>query len=248
MNSFKDLIYNKKVALVGPALYMKDSNFGSEIDDNHDTVVRINRGIESISKYGSDIGEKTDIYYTCLIERYQQTGKIVPSDLKKKYGIKYVVAPPDSNIKGIANQTKFHSLVRSDLVKEILDILPIRLVDHVFHTELAKKIDCKPNTGFLSIFDILQFSPKILSIYGFSFYLDGFIPGQKSGVEKEKNCSEQEFANMAFNSKRHVQKNMWEYSKKTLLNNEKVKLDYFLHKILNLDSFSKEDFRKINFK
>ena len=96
----------------------------------------------------------------------------------------------------------------------------------------------------MSIYDLLSFNPKSLSIYGFSFYLDGFIPGQKLGVEKEKNCSEQEFANLAFNSKRHVQKNMWQYAKDTLLNNSKIKLDDTLKTILSLEEFSKQKFEK----
>ena len=90
-------------------------------------------------------------------------------------------------------------------------------------------------------------NPKSLSIYGFSFYLDGFISGQKSGVEKEKNCTEQEFADMAFNSKRHVQKNMWQYAKNTLLDNKKVILDSKLKQILELNSLDRKLFKeKVN--
>ena len=49
---------------------------------------------------------------------------------------------------------------------------------------------------------------------------------------------------MAFNSKRHVQKNMWNFAKSTLLNNEKVNLDKDLKRILNLKDFSRELFNK----
>ena len=96
----------------------------------------------------------------------------------------------------------------------------------------------------MAIYDLIRMDPKKLSIYGFSFYLDGFITGQKSGVENEKNCTEQEFANMAYSSKRHVQKNMWQYAKSTLKNNEKVNLDKTLQKILELESLDKELFEK----
>ena len=107
---------------------------------------------------------------------------------------------------------------------------------------MAKKVQCRPNTGFLAIYDLLNFNPSTLSIYGFSFYLDGFIPGCKSGVEKEKNVTEDEFATMAFNSKRHVQKNMWQYAKDTLRNNPSVKLDSVLEVILNLEKLDKKLF------
>jgi hypothetical protein len=47
---------------------------------------------------------------------------------------------------------------------------------------------------------------------------------------------------MAFVSKRHVQKNMWEYAKKTLIDNPRVRLDRVLEKILRLDNLSKDEF------
>ena len=239
--SINDFIKNKKVALVGPASYMDGSNLGTEID-KHDVVVRINRGIESIDQHSKDIGSRTDVFYSCLIERAQQTGILDPKELKNKYKIKYIVAPPDSNIKGISSKTSFHSLVDRRKVKEISKLIPVSIVDHEFHTKLANNVDCKPNTGFMAIYDLLRMNPAHLSIYGFSFYLDGFITGQKSGVENEKNCTEQEFADMAFNSKRHVQKNMWKYAKNTLLINEKVKIDKFLSKILKLENFDRSSF------
>jgi len=66
-------------------------------------------------------------------------------------------------------------------------------------------------------------------------------------VEKEKNCTEQEFADMAFNSKRHVQKNMWQYAKNTLLNNKKVILDGKLKQILELENLDRKLFKeKVN--
>lgn len=238
---FESLIRGKTVALVGPAMYMNRCGWGREIDA-HDTVVRINRGIESIDRYAEDVGTRTDVLYSCLIERAQQTGKLDPDQLADHYHIKWIVAPPESDMKGIARSTKFHGLASPKKVKNIMKRVPIRLVDHEFHTSLAKKVQCKPNTGFLAIYDLLRLDPKYLSIYGFSFYLDGFLPGQKSGVEKEKNCTEQEFADMAFNSRRHVQVNMWSYAKETLPYSERIKTDPVLTRILELSEFSRKAF------
>jgi len=233
----------KNIALVGPAKYMQGSSYGAEID-SHDLVVRINRGIESIDQFHNDIGKRTDIYYSCLIERAQQTGKLIPVELKEHYGIKCLIAPPNSDMKGIAERTEYHNLVNKKTISEIASLMPVRIVEHDFHTALAKEVQCKPNTGFLAIYHLLSMNPKSLSIYGFSFYLDGFLPGQKAGIEYEKNCTEQEFANMAFNSKRHVQENMWEYAKKTLLNKENIYLDPVLNKILNLEKLDRDLFKK----
>jgi len=236
--NFTDLISDKKVALVGPAAYMVGSKYGDEID-SYDTVIRLNRGIESIHKYGEDVGVKTDILYSCLIEKPANAGYVDPISLKRDYNIKMVVAPPHSDFRGIAYDTRFHELVNMKKVEQMSKFMPVRLVDHNFHTELAKKVSCKPNTGFLAIYDILRYSPQFLSIYGFSFYLDGFIPGCKSGVEQEQNLTEKQFAAKCFVSKRHVQKNMWEYAKETLKNNKQIKLDKYLTKILNLKELDK---------
>lgn len=243
MENFKQYIEGKTISLVGPAKYLKGKGYGPSIESS-DLVIRINRGIESINNYPQDLGTRTDILYSCLIEKSQQAGKLNPAELKNKYKINHIVAPPVSDFSGISQSDSFHGMVNMKTVEEIKKVIPIRLISSTFHTKLAKEVSCKPNTGFLSIFDLLSFNISSLSIYGFSFYLDGFIDGQKSGVEKEKNCTEQEFANMAFNSKRHVQKNMWQYASNILLKNEKVKLDPILEKILSLESFSKASFEE----
>ncbi len=242
-NKYKEIIEGKTVALVGPASYMQGAGYGEEIN-SHDLVVRINRGIESISKYPDDIGTRTDIYYSCLIERAQQTGKLDGEELRDHYGISVIVAPPGSDYTGISKETWFHNLVDAKKAENLAKIIPIRIINHHFNNDLAKSVQCKPNTGFLAIYDLLANNPKKLSIYGFSFYLDGFLPGQKEGVQEEKDCTEQEFANMAFNSKRHIQKNMWEHAKTTLRNNEAVSLDKYLKYILNMDSLDKNLFKE----
>jgi len=241
----EELVAGKRVVLVGPAKYMQGSKNGPRID-SHDIVARINRGIESIDKFGEDLGRRTDVYYSCLIERAQQTGKLDPKKLKDEYGIKAVIAPPVSDMKGLNSFGLFHPLVEEKTLIEIARMMPLGLISPEVHTDLALKVDCKPNTGFASIYHLLSYAPKSLTIYGFSFYLDGFIEGQKSGVENEKNCTEQEFADMAFASKRHVQINMWNHAKKTLLNNPIIKLDKTLEAILSMEEFSREKFNELD--
>jgi len=66
-------------------------------------------------------------------------------------------------------------------------------------------------------------------------------------MNEAKIKSEEEFADQCFNSKRHVQKNMWEYAKKTLLKTNNVQLDPILEKILNMEKLDRELFlREIN--
>jgi hypothetical protein len=236
-------LQDKTVAIVGPAAYMVGTRLGQEID-GHDVVVRLNRGIESIVDYSSDIGSRTDILYSCLIEKPGNAGPYEPESLISDYGIKAVVAPPHSNFQGFAGFTQLHELVDKAKASRLAALVPLRVVDHKFHNQLAIAVKCKPNTGFMAIYDLLRFSPSTLSIYGFSFYLDGFIPGCKNGVEQEQKMSEEQFAEKCFNSKRHVQKNMWQHAKTTLLGANNIRLDPVLNIILSLEDLDKELFKK----
>lgn len=243
MNNFKDFIKNKNVAIVGPAAYMMNHDFGLEIDE-HDAVVRINRSYESVEKFSANVGSRTDVLYSCMIEKQANAGKIDPHFLRD-LGIKHVCVPPSSNMKGLSRETRFHDLIDLEKVKSLNELIPVRLVDHHFHNDLAIKVDCRPNTGYMAIYDLIRMEPKNLSIYGFSFYLDGFVDGVKEGVEKEQNKTPEEFTVQCFNSKRHVQKNMWSFAKETLPRIRNVKLDPVLDKILKMDSLDREKFKEM---
>lgn len=242
---YQDCIAGKSVAIVGPAAYMEGSGLGPEID-SHDIVVRINRSIETIDEFEKDVGRRCDILYSCLIETPMQAGTIDPVYLKNRFDIKYICAPPASSMAGIAPHFRFHDMVDLKKLAEIREHIPVRLIDNVFHTNLANFVNCRPNTGFLAIYDLMILKPAKLSVYGFSFYLDGFIKNCKSGIEEVAGVSEIEFANRAFNSKRHVQINMWEFAKKTLLPVPEVVLDDVLGSILKMETFSKEEFERIS--
>lgn len=240
----ENLFQGKRVAIVGPAQYLMGKNFGKEID-GFDTIVRINRSYESVDIFPQDVGSRTDILYSCLIEKPANAG-ILDADKFHNLGIKFIIAPPASDLKGQASVTKLHDLIDIEKVKELSKKIPIRIVDHEFHSELARFVDCRPNTGFMAIYDILRFSPKLLKVYGFSFYLDGFVDGVKEGVQEEQNLTPQQFSDQCFNSKRHVQKNMWKFAKSTLLEDPRVEVDPVLHKILNLDSLDRDLFKNLN--
>ncbi len=238
---FQNLIKDKTVALVGPAAYMMGSSYGEEIN-SCDIVIRINRSYESVKEHSKDIGNRTDVLYSCLIEKPANAGKL-DLDIFLENNIKYICAPPESNMKGLSNETKLHDLINKEKVYQISNKIPVRIVDHIFHNDLSLSVDCRPNTGFVAIYDLLRYSPKQLNVYGFSFYLDGFFEGVKEGVQEEQGLTPQEFADKCFGSKRHVQKNMWKHAKQTLLSDPIVKLDSTLQKILEMKEFSREEFK-----
>lgn len=243
IKKFKDLIEGKTVALIGPASYMMGTRLGKEIN-SYDVVVRINRSYESIDKFSSDIGNRTDILYSCLIEKNANAGKIDPNYLKN-LGIKQIVAPPASSMKGLSDSTRLHELIDINKARILDEIIGVRVVDHYFHNDLALKVDCRPNTGYVAIFDLLRFFPTKLGVYGFSFYLDGFVDGVKEGVQHEQGKTPDEFATQCFNSKRHIQENMWKYAKETLVELDNVYLDDTLKKILSMESLSRKTFLKV---
>lgn len=242
MDNLKKYVEGKTIALVGPAKYLEKSNMGVKID-SYDTVVRLNRGIELVDKIPADVGYRSDILYSCLIEKPANAGTI-DLDLLNSWKVKQICCPPQSDKSGLSLETKYHYLVDIKKMAKIDKKIPIRICDATFHTALASKVESRPNTGYLAIFDILRYNPKKLFICGFSFYLDGFVSGVKEGIMGEQNLTEEQFATKCFNSKRHNQYNMWNYAKKTILNNPKVELDQTLEKILSLESFSKALFEE----
>jgi len=239
-----DLIRDKRVAIVGPAAYLKGSEYGKKIDD-HDIVVRINRSIETTVSLPEDVGTKTDILYSCLLETHRNAG-ILDVELIKRSGVKLVCAPgfQTNSTKGKIYGTH-PDIFASTWEKLEKAEITVRVAFEKIDSALKTHTDTRPNTGFIAIFDILAAAPKSLTIHGFTFYLDGFIEGSKSGVEKEKNCTEEEFATLALNSKRHKQENMWRFAKEHLLNNPTVILDDTMKKVLSLEKFSREDYQKL---
>ena len=129
------LIYNKTIALVGPAKYLEKSRMGKKID-SYDVVVRLNRGIELVDKIPWDVGTRSDILYSCLIEKPANAGTIDLEQLEK-WKVKQICCPPQSDKTGISLETKYHYMVDTDKMNLINKRIPIRICDAKFHTTLA---------------------------------------------------------------------------------------------------------------
>ena len=90
-----------------------------------------------------------------MIEKPANAGII---DIKKykEYGIKIVCAPPASNMKGLSYTTRLHELIDVEKIRKLTEEIPVRIIDHKFHNQLAIKVNCRPNTGYVAIYDILR--------------------------------------------------------------------------------------------
>jgi hypothetical protein len=252
----KNIFENKIVSVIGSAGYLQKNNFGKEIDDS-DIVVRINKG-SNILKNSNKIhlGSKVDVLYHCLLEDPQgssglKTGFITP-DKWYAQGVRNVFCLPKSDMKGQSYGNYLSDLINIEKVKELNSLIPVTMINYQFYNQLAKGILCKPNTGIAAIFHILACKPRNLKVFGFSFMLDGWYKDYRDpklfesfNWHQEEKISYEEAVNRGFNSKRHKQKETWEYCKKNLLNNKIVTPDPWLDKILRMDIFSKEEYAKM---
>ena len=123
-------------------------------------------------------------------------------------------------MRGMVFENIIHPEIKLSTILKLKYFLNLHIYDVKNYSILNNKIQCRANTGFSAIFDLLENEAKEIFITGFSFYLDSFVKGYKKG----SNRSEKEFANECFNSKRHNQKNQWSFLK-SHKNNPKLVFD-----------------------
>jgi hypothetical protein len=169
-----NFIQNKTVAIIGSAGEL-DSNNYSNIINNIDIIVRINVKTNSIDKIIltdniiKNTTSRTDIiYHNGVIEneKWQGYSKQVTSNsnaiiseqnicIYNKNNIKYLVIVP------------FRFIQCNNIFKKIKSPLNLKLYE--FHNNRLNSKVCL-TTGLYAIYDILQYSPKKLYIFGFDCY------------------------------------------------------------------------------
>ena len=232
---YLNYLSGKKVALVGPAEYLTKLNTGKYID-SFDVVVRINRGTEVIDKYFDSIGSRTDILYNCLIKSPDNGGDIKVKEYKKNK-IKWIATTPSPYVNEASKPNELHKMVSWFTVFKLKWNFNFHIMDQKIYSLINKKVESRANTGFASIFDLLNHDISKLYITGFSFYLDNFMSGYKSGCERD----EEEFAKQCFVSKRHKQEPQWRYLKEIFQKDKRIEVDKILKKILTMDKLSRDN-------
>ena len=114
------------------------------------------------------------------------------------------------------------------------------VMDYRKYSLVNNKAESRSNTGFASIFDLLDHGVSKLYITGFSFYLDNFISGYKKGCERD----EEEFAKHCFSSTlqtKHKQEPQWRYLKEIFQKDERIEVDEILKKILFMNNLSRDN-------
>jgi len=232
-------LLNKKVALVGPASYLLDTKMGSVID-SYDIVVRVGRSLEILGNHPQNLGTKADILYNSCIEEPNQGGDL-SVDLFREAGLEWVCTIPHSDFSGNVQDGGFHPSVNLSSIEKIKQNFKFHITEPSICIETNSRVKCRANTGFVAIFDLLSQNIQELFICGYSFYLDPYINDYKKG------CTEIEADNVRRTlSTRHIQGNHWQCLKDEVNKNTKVVVDPFLRKILNMESYSLEEFQKLN--
>ncbi len=235
---FNSYLRNKTVALVGPASYLSEFEFGNKINSK-DLVVRINRGMELVKENQKHIGNRTDILYNCLIEHPDNGGAINMKKLKDE-NVKWVCTIPYCTSDGGKTYPFLHPSVNLSRVLKLYFKFNFHIYNHKSYSLLNKNLASRANTGFAAIFDLLEYDLKELYITGFSFYLDSFLKGYKKGCQR----NEEVFSEECFNSLRHNQNNQWKYLKNNMLN-KKLTFDPVLSEILNMNKLDRNLFHAI---
>jgi hypothetical protein len=143
MNEFFD---NKTIAIVGNAKSLFSKLYGKEIDE-HDIVLRINRGLE-VCLNTKDIkthGNKVDVWCFNLYKT------LAPFDIKMKTVLPQTYKRIQMNYTPILG--KFDSTISDETFKEIQNLFT------------PKKV----TTGFRVLHYISKYETKLVNVYGFDW-------------------------------------------------------------------------------
>lgn len=162
----------KRVVVVGPAQSVVGSGQGKLID-SYDVVVRLNKALPVSKSMTEDIGSRTDILYNCM-NPSDECGGIIPIGLLQKLNVKFVVGayPPLERV----GQTKLR--IKSDNLeffqKSKKNFRNFCYTDKNYFLNMWKIMKL-PNTGTMTILDLLRFEIKELYITGITFFKGGYI-------------------------------------------------------------------------
>ena len=211
---YKTLLQGKKIALVGPAQSINNSNNGSRIDAS-DIVVRLNYAKTSTP---SDSGTKTDIiYYDGSHHDYEnlELSFLVCSYPKTEWFFRKRCQP---------NVNLFEKKYNH------------KIINYKLYTKLKLSLDrnykVRPNTGLIAMIDLLNYDIDSLFITGVDFYRTGYLQSHPD----YGNHSLEEIKKV-FKSGDHGDYHdidlQFKYFEKNIATNKKVILDDFLNKEIN---------------
>lgn len=251
---FKTYVRNKKIAIIGPAPSVKDTENGQFIESEYDIIIRINKQWQHSHELDKYIGKRTDILYNCLDYRDDCGGELDIDYLKNN--IHFLVCPIKYDfLNKMHRDSQFHGksflhwynyfhVKNNKNNKNKLKFIHINseLYDHYDNASQTRV-----NTGLMAIFHILEYDIQELYISGFTFFLDGYLLNYRDNINGKKCTSEKETKEqvvdfMIKKNKNHNQENQWRLFKTVYEEKRKsinIVLDEKLSKIVNYENFPK---------
>ena len=163
---FAKMVNGKSIALVGPSNSIVDSKNGAHID-NHDLVIRMNNCLPLPNGLSEDIGIRTDILYHGLYGIYHPD-YLLDIDMCVKAGVQCMVATCTIDKYTKDSVDYYHEQNKNRI--------PLRTIDSYIRP-LSKQIQTKPNTGLISLFDLIRFDIKEIFVTGIDFYKSYYHDG-----------------------------------------------------------------------
>lgn len=217
--SYNQYLKNRSVAIVGPAPSVLEVENNREIIEASDLIVRLNRALPINSDLTGKIGSRTNILYNCLDEDPESGGYLHIPYLVQE--IDWLVSPYPERppFKGNIDRLRYRNGNR----------INFEIFNSHYYRHLEESMGTRPNTGVLTILDLLSRDIKSLYITGFTFFKGGYIKEYRDYTEKQVLNRMKAHGN-------HKQEPQFQYLKNILLKDERVTNDKFLLDILNGDS------------
>lgn len=222
-DSYRKFLKGKKVAIVGPAPSILNSN-QADLLNSYDVIVRLNKALPVPENLQKDVGSRTDVLYNCM-NPSQECGGLIDTELLHKLGVKYLVSPY-APLNGYRFKKDIDNFLKKNRNSKVLFC-------HFSKDYFRKlfKIMKLPNTGICAILDLLRQDISELYITGFTFFKGGYVKDYRP-------YSEQEVLKRMAKYNLHNQEKQLRFMKKILSNDSRVKMDKALSEIIHGDTVS----------
>lgn len=225
---YNEFLKDKRVIIIGPSPSLEESDKGDWID-SFDVVVRMNKAFPVEEGMESDIGSRTDIHYHCLCTTEECGGPVFYKEMK------------DSNVFVSCPYPKWVEPFFNDVVSfernNINWDLPFHVIDTDYYLGIAEMLGTRPNSGTLTILDLLCYDVKELHITGFTWFRDGWRKSYKDHTqifgEEEGKKREERWLKGEFNGN-HRQKPQEDMVREIYLNDDRVFIDDIMKEILEV--------------
>lgn len=226
--NFSNMLRGKRVVIVGPSPSLEGSGMGKKIDE-FDIVVRINKAFPLEEGQSDDIGSRTDIHSHCLHESENCGGPVRYKEMKEQDVFMIACYPKISPFAGDVNRFQQRNKEWN---------IPHHIINLEYYKKLNNWLGTRPNSGILTIYDIVAQDVKELYITGFTFFRDGWRKSYKDiQVVLGPNPTEakiNEWRKGQFNGV-HIQKPQEDAIRDLYINDDRVQIDDVMKEILEVE-------------